>query len=113
MIDQEVKDLVNSIYTRTKLLLLEHKEGFLAIAALLLEKEVIFSDDVERILGPRPGSEKAASGSDGADAGQKEAAEEAPVQGAAEAVDQSAGNAEHNSAGDQSADNAEHNSQEE
>ncbi len=103
LIDQEVKDLVNDIHERTMKLLLEHKEGFLAIAALLLEKEVIFSDDVERILGPRPGSEKAASGSDGADAGQKETAEEAGTP----AVEGAEG------AGDQSSDNAEHNSQEE
>ena len=33
-----------------------NKDGFLAIAALLLEKEVIFADDLERILGPRKGS---------------------------------------------------------
>ena len=31
-------------------------DGFLAIASLLLEKEVIFADDLERILGPRKGA---------------------------------------------------------
>ena len=55
MIDNEVKTLVQFIHDRTLSILEEHKEGFLAIAALLMEKEVIFSDDVEKILGPRKG----------------------------------------------------------
>ncbi|MBO8474847.1 MAG: ATP-dependent zinc metalloprotease FtsH [Bacteroidetes bacterium] len=55
MIDNEVKTLVQFIHDRTMSILEEHKEGFLAIAALLMEKEVIFSDDVEKILGPRKG----------------------------------------------------------
>ena len=41
------------IYERTLKILTEHKEGFLQMAALLLEKEVIFADDVEKILGPK------------------------------------------------------------
>ncbi len=62
MIDNEVKTLVQFIHDRTLSILEEHKEGFLAIAALLMEKEVIFSDDVERILGPRKGSTRLATG---------------------------------------------------
>ena len=62
MIDNEVKTLVQFIHDRTMSILEEHKEGFLAIAALLMEKEVIFSDDVERILGPRKGSTRHATG---------------------------------------------------
>ena len=62
MIDNEVKTLVQFIHDRTMSILEEHKEGFLAIAALLMEKEVIFSDDVERILGPRKGSTRLAIG---------------------------------------------------
>ena len=62
MIDNEVKTLVQFIHDRTMSILEEHKEGFLAIAALLMEKEVIFSDDVERILGPRKGSTRLATG---------------------------------------------------
>ena len=62
MIDTEVKTLVQFIHDRTMSILEEHKEGFLAIAALLMEKEVIFSDDVERILGPRKGSTRLATG---------------------------------------------------
>lgn len=53
LIDQEVKKLVSMIHDRTLKLLTDNKEGFLQMAALLLEKEVIFADDVERILGPK------------------------------------------------------------
>lgn len=52
-IDEEVKKLVSMIHERTLKILTEHKEGFLQMAALLLEKEVIFADDVEKILGPK------------------------------------------------------------
>lgn len=53
LIDEEVKKLVSMIHERTLKILIEHKEGFLQMAALLLEKEVIFADDVEKILGPK------------------------------------------------------------
>ncbi len=53
LIDQEVKNLVSMIHDRTMKILMDHKEGFLQMAALLLEKEVIFADDVEKILGPK------------------------------------------------------------
>ena len=53
LIDQEVKKLVSMIHDRTLKILTENKDGFLQMAALLLEKEVIFADDVERILGPK------------------------------------------------------------
>lgn len=53
LIDQEVKKLVSMIHDRTLKILTDNKEGFLQMAALLLEKEVIFADDVERILGPK------------------------------------------------------------
>ena len=71
MIDTEVKTLVQFIHDRTMSILEEHKEGFLAIAALLMEKEVIFSDDVERILGPRKGGTHSIAG----DSEEKERAE--------------------------------------
>lgn len=71
MIDNEVKTLVQFIHDRTMSILEEHKEGFLAIAALLMEKEVIFSDDVERILGPRKGGTHSIAG----DSEEKERAE--------------------------------------
>lgn len=53
LIDQEVKKLVSMIHDRTLKILTDNKAGFLQMAALLLEKEVIFADDVERILGPK------------------------------------------------------------
>ena len=53
LIDEEVKKLVSMIHERTLKIVTEHKEGFLQMAALLLEKEVIFADDVEKILGPK------------------------------------------------------------
>ena len=53
LMDSEVKNLISSIRERTRKLLEDHKDGFLQMAALLLEKEVIFADDVEKILGPK------------------------------------------------------------
>ena len=56
LIDREVKELVEMIHDKTKRLLEENYEGFSRLAALLLEKEVIFADDLERIFGPRAGA---------------------------------------------------------
>lgn len=53
MIDDEVRKIVKMIHVRTYKILSDHKEGFLQMAALLLEKEVIFAEDVEKILGPK------------------------------------------------------------
>jgi hypothetical protein len=41
-------------YIKTKALLLEHKEGLGKLAQLLLDKEVIFKEDMESIFGKRP-----------------------------------------------------------
>ena len=57
LIDKEVKELIEMIHDRTRAILTENKEGFLALAALLLEKEVIFADDLEWIFGPRAGAQ--------------------------------------------------------
>ena len=57
LIDREVEDLVKSIHDRTYSILTENKEGFLKLAALLLEREVIFADDLEKIFGPRVGAQ--------------------------------------------------------
>ena len=53
LIDEEVKKLVSMIHERTLKILTEHKEGFLQMAALLLEKEVIFEEKKKKILGPK------------------------------------------------------------
>ena len=53
LMDQEVKKLVEEVHTRTRKLIDEHKDEFLQLGALLLEKEVIFAEDIEKILGPK------------------------------------------------------------
>ncbi len=52
-IDQEVLKMVNEQYTRAKNILMEHKEGHNALAELLIQKEVIMAEDVEKIFGKR------------------------------------------------------------
>ena len=51
--DQEVKDLFDEVHSRTMKILLDNKEGFVTMAKMLLEKEVIFAEDIEKILGPK------------------------------------------------------------
>ena len=46
--------MINGQYERAKQLLTEHKEGHNQLAELLISREVIFAEDVERIFGPRP-----------------------------------------------------------
>ncbi len=54
VIDGEVLKMVNGQYDRAKRILIEHKEGHAELANLLLTREVIFAEDVERIFGKRP-----------------------------------------------------------
>ena len=54
LIDKEVKKMIAEQYERAKRLLLEKKEGHNALAQLLVEREVIYADDVEKIFGKRP-----------------------------------------------------------
>ena len=56
LIDKEVKDLVQMIHDRTESIIRENFAGFSELAELLLEKEVVFADDLERIFGPRAGA---------------------------------------------------------
>ncbi len=58
LIDSEVKELVENAYTQAKALLKQHQGQHKQVAELLLEREVIFSDDLERILGKRPWKEE-------------------------------------------------------
>ena len=53
-IDEQVHQLIESCYAKAKQILSEHKEQLDQLAGLLLEREVIFTEDVERILGKRP-----------------------------------------------------------
>ena len=54
LIDEEAKRMINEQYERAKMVLTEHKEGHNQLAQLLMEKEVIFAEDVEHIFGKRP-----------------------------------------------------------
>ena len=56
LIDGEVKELIQMIHDRTETILRENFDGFNQLAAILLEKEVIFADDLERIFGPKAGA---------------------------------------------------------
>ena len=53
-IDGQIRELVESCYQKAKDILNEHKEQLGELAQLLLDREVIYTEDVERILGKRP-----------------------------------------------------------
>ncbi|MGE5420068.1 MAG: ATP-dependent zinc metalloprotease FtsH [Chloroflexota bacterium] len=53
LIDEEVNKLVAESYDRAKQVLLSNMKGLTELAEILLEKEVIFSEDLERIFGKR------------------------------------------------------------
>ena len=54
IMDDEVLKMINGQYERAKQILEEHSEGHRQLADLLVQREVIFADDVERIFGKRP-----------------------------------------------------------
>ncbi|MGZ8516856.1 MAG: ATP-dependent zinc metalloprotease FtsH [Chitinophagaceae bacterium] len=54
LIDEEVRNLVNEAYQRTKQLLQQNRESLNKVAEQLLKKEIIFKEDLEGILGKRP-----------------------------------------------------------
>jgi len=54
LIDLEVRHMVESMYIKTKQLLMENKDKLSALANKLTEKEVIFKEDLEAIFGKRP-----------------------------------------------------------
>jgi len=53
LIDKEVKNIINNAYSRAKKILEDNKPKLEELAELLLEKEVIFSEDLERIFGKK------------------------------------------------------------
>jgi cell division protease FtsH len=53
-IDEEVKKMIDIAYARTKTILLANKDKLTQLAEKLLEKEVIFKEDLEAIFGKRP-----------------------------------------------------------
>lgn len=54
LIDQEVQHLINEQYERAKKILSDNAQGHNQLANVLLEREVIYSEDVEHIFGKRP-----------------------------------------------------------
>ena len=54
IMDDEVLKMIGEQYERAKQILTEHAEGHAKLAQLLVEREVIFADDVEKIFGKRP-----------------------------------------------------------
>lgn len=54
MIDEEVQSMINNQYARAKEILSKYKKEHNELAQLLMDKEVIYAEDVERIFGKRP-----------------------------------------------------------
>lgn len=54
LIDSEVQKVIDEQYARAKQILTDHQDGLKELAELLIEREVIFTEDVERIFGKRP-----------------------------------------------------------
>ena len=59
IMDDEVLKMVNEQYDRAKQILTEHAEGHAQLAQLLVDREVIFAEDVEKIFGKRPWTSRA------------------------------------------------------
>ncbi|MDR1130295.1 MAG: ATP-dependent zinc metalloprotease FtsH [Prevotellaceae bacterium] len=53
LLDEEAKKFIDVAYNMAKSVLVENKEGLTTLAELLLEREVIFSEDLEKIFGKR------------------------------------------------------------
>lgn len=53
-IDKEVRSIIEEAYERTKALLTQHRQHLDVIAKELLEKEILFQADLERLIGKRP-----------------------------------------------------------
>lgn len=59
IMDEEVSKMIAEQYERAKTILLEKKEGHGELAQILVDREVIFADDVKRIFGERPWTSRA------------------------------------------------------
>ena len=59
IMDDEVIKMINEQYERAKQILNEHKDGHAQLAQLLVDREVIFAEDVEKIFGKRPWTSRA------------------------------------------------------
>ncbi|MCD8263022.1 MAG: ATP-dependent zinc metalloprotease FtsH [Tannerellaceae bacterium] len=54
LIDHEVQEIINQQFERAKQILADHAAGHNKLAQVLLETEVIYTEDVEKIFGKRP-----------------------------------------------------------
>ena len=61
LMDAEAKRIINEAYARAREVLTQHREGLLKLAEMLLEREVIFAEDLEQIFGKRKGDKSAAA----------------------------------------------------
>src|SRR5689334_20472999 len=61
LIDEEVRNLINEAFVYTKKLLTEKRDKVELLAEALLDKEVLFQSDVEKLIGKRPYEEKKAA----------------------------------------------------
>lgn len=59
LIDEEVRKLVEECYQRAIEVLAQHKQELIALAELLLQREVIFKEQIEQVLGKRASAESA------------------------------------------------------
>lgn len=82
LIDNESKDLINEQFTRALQILREHEDQVRQIAQILIDKEVLFSDDVKTILGERPWKSRAEELLEDKQKKEGKAAEEAAEQSA-------------------------------
>jgi cell division protease FtsH len=55
LIDSEAKKIIDDAYERAKRILQENSEGHRKISEMLLEREVLFAEDMEHVFGPRKG----------------------------------------------------------
>lgn len=62
LIDEEVRKLVNEAYQHSKEILQQNRNLLIQVAELLLKKETIYQEDLEKILGKRPASIPLAAG---------------------------------------------------
>jgi len=61
LIDMEVREIIEGQYTRAKDILRKNKDKLTALAEQLLDKEVIFKEDLLKIFGERPFAERVAA----------------------------------------------------
>ena len=59
LIDQEVQAIIDEQYERAKQILLQYKEGHNEVAQILIEKEVLFAEDLEKVFGKRQWASRA------------------------------------------------------